>query len=179
MTKLQRLRSIITGAIMISVGILMIINGEDSIGIIMGLLAFSLTLNGLRMLIYYFSMARHMVDGDQILIRGLITFDLGSFTATLTTFSQVYVMGYLIIIHVFNGFIDVLLSLESKRVEAPSWKLSLFTGIFNIGIGLACVIFARSIRTAVYVYSAGVIYSGLIKIIMAFRKTAVVYITPS
>ena len=119
-----------------------------------------------------------MVGGDQIFVRGLIMFDFGSFTATLTNLSQIYVMGYLIGAHAFSGMIDVMRALEAKKLASPSWKLTFSTGIVNIILAVVCLVFLRSTSTAVYIYSAGLIYSSIIRIISSFRKTAVVYITP-
>ncbi len=179
MTKWQRVKSVFSGLIILLAGLVMLLIGEDAVIIIMSLLALSLTLKGLKMLLYYFRMARHMVGGNQILIRGLILFDLGSFTASMTQFSQIYVICYLVVIHMFNGLIDVLRALEAKRFESSSWKFNISSGIFNIIIGLSCIVFINSTSIAVYIYSAGLIYSAITRIISSFRKTAVVYITPS
>lgn len=179
MTKWQRIKGILAGLVMMLGGVLMALAGGDAAQVIMLLLALSLTISGIRMLVYYFTMARHMVGGDQILIRGLILFDLGAFTGTLINISQIYIMGYLVGIHAFSGVVDVMRAMEAKRLESPSWKLNLSTGIINIILAVTCIVFLRSERTAVYIYSAGLIYSALIRIITSFRKTAVVYITPS
>ncbi len=179
MTKLQRVKGVAVGLIMLILGTSMALIGADAAFLIMGLLALTLNIKGIKMLIYYFNMARHMVGGDQILVRGLILFDLGTFTATLTQFPQLYIMGYLLTVHAFSGIIDVMRALEAKHFDSPSWKLNLSTGVINIIIGLSCVVFINSMSTAVYIYSAGIIYSAIIRIVTSFRKTAVVYITPS
>ncbi len=179
MTKWQRIKGVLVGLVMLLAGAGMALLGAEAAPLIMGILALSLTLGGIKTLFYYFSMARHMVGGDQILIRGLILFDLGSFTASLTQFSQLYIMGYLLAVHAFSGFVDVLRALEAKRFDSPSWKLNLSTGIINITIGILCVVFMKSMDIAVYIYSAGIIYSAIVRIILSFRKTAVAYITPS
>ncbi len=179
MTKWQRIKGVFVGIVMMFSGVLMALAGGEAAHIIMLLLALSLTISGIRMLVYYFTMARHMVGGDQILIRGLILFDLGTFTGTLTNISQVYIMGYLVGIHAFSGIVDVMKVLEAKRLDSHSWKLNLSTGIVNIILAVTCIVFLRSERIAVYIYSTGLIYSALIRIITSFRKIAVVYITPS
>ena len=179
MTKWQRIKGVLVGIVMMFGGVLMALAGGEAALIIMLLLALSLTISGIRMLIYYFSMARHMVGGDQILIRGLILFDLGAFTGTLITISQIYIMGYLVGIHAFSGVVDVMRAMEAKKLDSSSWKLNLSTGIVNIILAVTCIVFLRSEGIAVYIYSAGLIYSAFIRIITSFKKTAVVYITPS
>lgn len=179
MTKWQRIENFIIGIVILLGGVLLALAGAESIPLIVLLLALSLTITGLKMLIYYFSLARHMVDGDQILIRGLILFDLGAFSCTLSSFSTIYVMGYLIAVHAFSGFVDVMRALEAKRLSAPSWKMVFATGAVNIILAMMCIVFLRRDSIAVYIYSAGLIWSAVSRIITSFRKTAVVYITPS
>lgn len=179
MTKWQRIENFIIGIVIMLGGAVLALAGSESVPLIVLLLALSLVITGLKMLIYYFSLARHMVDGDQILIQGLILFDLGAFTCTLTNYSTVYIMGYLIAVHAFSGFVDVTRALEAKRLSAPSWKLNFSTGVVNIILAVLCIVFLRSESIAVYIYSAGLIWSAIAKIITSFRKTAVVYITPS
>ncbi len=179
MTKLQRIKNVLVGLLMLLSGALMAVLGSDAVALIMWILAASMSISGIKMLFYYLTMARHMVDGDQILIRGLILFDIGAFTATLSNISQIYIMGYLLGIHAFSGCIDVMRAIEAKKLTSSSWKLNFSTGIVNIILAVTCIVFLRSESIAVYIYSAGLIYSALIRIIMSFRKTAVVYITPS
>ncbi len=179
MTKLQRINSFFIGLLMLSLGICLILLQDKAISLIMGFLALSLTVTGIKKLYYYFTMAKFMVGGDDTLIKGLILFDLGTFTATLTRYSRLYVMVYLLAVHAFSGFIDVLRALEAKRLGSPAWKLSLSSGIINIAVALSCVVFLKSATISVYIYSAGLIYSALVRVILSFRKTAVVYITPS
>ena len=179
MTKWQRIKSVFIGILMIFIGVLMVFMGAEACSLIMIILSLSLTISGLKMLIYYFTMARHMVGGDQILIRGMIIFDLGAIAETLTNISQIYIMGYLLAIHAFSGFVEILREVKKKRLDSPGWKLKFSTGIVNIILAVICIVFLRSTSIAVYLYSAGLIYSAIIRIISAFRKTAVVFITPS
>ena len=179
MTKWQRIKSVFIGILMIFIGVLMVFMGAEACSLIMIILSLSLTISGLKMLIYYFTMARHMVGGDQILIRGMIIFDIGAIAEKLTNISQIYIMGYLLAIHAFSGFVEILRAVEAKRLDSPGWKLKFSTGIVNIILAVICIVFLRSTSIAVYFYSAGLIYSAIIRIISAFRKTAVVFITPS
>ena len=120
-----------------------------------------------------------MVGGRRILYRGVIILDLGLFTLTVSDNTKVYVAFYLLGIHFFYGIIDILRSRESRRINAPSWKLSLITGLGNIMITVIAFIFAADLRTLnvlVYLYAAGVIYSGFLRILSSLRRTAIIYI---
>lgn len=70
MTKWQRIKGVFAVIVMMLGGVLMALAGSEAAQVIMLLLSLSLTISGIRMLVYYFTIARHMVGGDQILIRG-------------------------------------------------------------------------------------------------------------
>lgn len=179
MTVVQRIKNIITGVGMIAGGILMTLYPDMGIGAAALILSISLTLYGFRQIIYYITLARKMVGGRRILYRGVIILDLGLFTLTVSDNTKVYVAFYLLGIHFFYGIIDILRSREARRINAPSWKLSLITGLGNIMITVIAFIFAADLRTLnilVYLYAAGVIYSGFLRILSSLRRTAIIYI---
>jgi uncharacterized membrane protein HdeD (DUF308 family) len=84
-------------------------------------------------------------------------------------------MLYLAGLHGFSGFIDIMRAIESKKMNA-SWKLNISHGIINVLIALLCLVFLKTVWVATLCYSLGLIYSGIIRIIQAFRRTAIVYI---
>ena len=149
--------------------------GESGFMLVSLLLSFGLVIFGVRNLIFYFTMARHMVGGRTMLYRAVIVFDMGMFTLTLTDIPTIYVMLYLIGIHAFSGTIDILLALESKRSES-AWKLGISHGIMDVLIALLCLVFLGSVTVAIYIYSFGLCYSGVMRIIRGVRRTAIVYI---
>ena len=175
MTKIQRIWSIFFGLIMVAMGVVLPIYPKYAFAAITILLGLSLFLSGFRQLIYYFTMARHMVGGRTMLYRAVIVFDMGMFTLTLTDIPTIYVMLYLIGIHAFSGTIDILLALESKRSES-AWKLGISHGIMDVLIALLCLAFLGSVTVAIYIYSFGLCYSGVMRIIRGVRRTAIVYI---
>ena len=67
-------------------------------------------------------------------------------------------------------------AMEAKRLQAASWKMSLIHGIVNVVMAGLCLAFIGTVEVAVEIYAAGLVYSGIIRIIQAFRKTTVVYI---
>ena len=176
MTTFQRIRSVLAGLLMILLALLLFLDPEDNFALVAVILSLSLSFRGLRTLFFYFTMARHMVGGKAMLYVGIIILDAGLLTSSMLNTSQLYVMLYLLGIHAFSGAIDILRGLESKRLAAGSWHLKVAHGVVNIAIAVISVIFIRSPATLAYLYALGLFSSALIRIVTAFRKTAVVYI---
>ena len=172
----QRVKNVLIGILIILGSIIMIAIPESGIKIAAFILSLSLFIYGIRSLIFYFSMARHMVGGRIMLYLGVIILDLGMFTLMMSNIPTIYIVLYLVIIYVFSGVIDVLRALEAKKYGASTWKLSLVSGFINIVVGILCVVFIRSTNMIVYFYCAGLIYSAIVRIITAFRKTEIVFI---
>ena len=175
MNQIKRIGSIIAALFMISGAALMVYETEFGYPFILLILGVSLELAGIRELIYYFSMARHMVGGNMMLIKGVILLDFGALTVSLTDVPSGYVILYLLGIHVFSGIVEVLRAFEAKRYGG-SWKLKFFHGILNMAIVLICVVNFNRPEIAVYVYASGLVYSAILRVITAFRRTAVVSI---
>ena len=176
MTLAQRVRHILAGLLMLLGSALLLLNPEDGYPLVLLVLTVTLLAAGLRYLIYYFRMARHMVGGKDILFRGLIVFDAGVFALTLSDVPGLYVMVYLLFIHGFAGVVNILRAVEARGMQAGSWRLSLATGIANLLVLAACVLFAYSEEKLVLIYAIGLAYSALLRIASAFRRSAIVYI---
>ena len=158
---------------------IMIRLGEDGFLLVSTLLSLGLIVFGARNLIYYFSMARHMVNGRSILYLGVIALDFGIFTLSIANGRGAFVALYLLGVYAFSGVIDILRAREARQFEAPSWRLRLAEGIANIGVAAAAVVFGLfrgDLRSVTLIYAAGLLYSALLNPISAFRKTAIVYI---
>ena len=106
----------------------------------------------------------------------MIVLDLGIFATTLDQMPKLYIVLYLLCVYAFSGGIDVLRSLEARRVGAVSWRINLISGLINIAISIVCLIFLRSTNVIVYIFAAGLAWFSLVRIFTAFRKTAVLYI---
>jgi len=107
---------------------------------------------------------------------GVMILNLGLVTVTMSSVSSFYVMLYLIAVHGFSGVMGLLHGLESRKLGSDTWAFPLIDGIVNILIAVACVIFIGSMSIAVYIFGAGLIYSGIVRIVNAFRRTAIVYV---
>ena len=175
MTKIQRVKEVLFGLVMILVGLFFMITPNESYPFITSLLCLGMILRGVRLLLFYFRMARYMVDGRSMLYQAVIMIDLGLFTGALTQVPLMYVMLYLIAIHMFTGAIDILRAMESRRYGS-SWKLTFSSGVINVLLAIVCLIFIKMTMIAVMIYAVGMIYAGVMRIITAFRRTAMVYI---
>lgn len=178
MTRRRRILNIITGLVTLLVGILLFIDTVDGLKVVAFILSLTFTLRGLRTLIYYFSMARYMVGGKMMLYIGMIFLDLGILTTAMDNNPGIYIVLYLMVIHIFSGLIDILRGIENRRLKAP-WAFNIVYGVSNISIAAVVLIggfFMHSVTAVVYIYAAGLIYTAFIRIAGAFRKQAIVYI---
>lgn len=175
MTKLQRIKSFFSGLISLAFSILILWDHDKGFELIMVVLGFSMVIRGIHSLVYYFTMARYMVGGKYSLYLGIIMFDFGVFTLAMSDIPRIYIVLYLMACNAFSGVIDIMRGLEARSYEG-SWKLNTAHGIVNIIIAIACCVFISSKRILVYIYAAGLIYSSIIRIINAFRRSAIVYI---
>ena len=175
MTSFQRVKAILSGLLMIvCCGVLV---GWPALGFpLIGLIVcVSLLAEGVHSLIYYITMARHMVGGQLQFYKGLFMLDIGLFFLTMNDPPTATIMLYLLIGNVIAGVIDVLKARESRRLGS-NWKISLATGIINVVSGIACVFCLGSPAILVYIYAAGLFYTACLRILSAFRKTAIIYI---
>lgn len=172
----QRIKNILIGIAIILGALILIAFPEDGIIITASILSLSLFIYGIKTLIYYVTMARHMVGGRIMLYLAVVVLDLGMFTMMLTNIPKIYIVLYLVVVYAFAGVVSILRALEAKRYQAPMWKLSPISGIINVVIAILCIIFMRSTNMIVYLYCAGLIYSAIVRIVTAFRETAIVYI---
>jgi len=179
MTKIQRIEKIISGILMLACCFLLVNEPEFGLYVVALILGVSLLLSGLRSLIFYFTMARHMVGGKAILYRAIIILDLAVFTLSMVDDPHYFIMLYLLVIHAFSGVMAILRALEARRYGASAWHRSFASGIVNIIVALgavAAVVFLHSTTDLVFLYAACLFYSGCVQIVSAFQKTAIVYI---
>ena len=163
--------------IMIALAIsFMVWRNDDSYLTVMLLLTLGLAIQGLKDIIFYFTMARHMAGGKLILVQGVIILDFALLTGSLSDVPKIYILLYLIAIHAFSGMIEILRAMEARRSVSGPWKLKFSHGIINMILALSCFIFIRQTNTALIIYSIGLLYSGLMRIGSVFRKTTFVMI---
>ena len=179
MTKTARIINILFGLCMLVMAGLIIMYPQLSTPFILGVIGLGMTVKGIRSLFYYFSMAKHMVGGKRVLYRGIIFLDVGVLTSTLADSPELTVIIYIAVLSAFTGLLAVLKARESMKLGSPHWKGSMLYGVLNILVA-ATVIYFGSVdyqpHIATLMFAAGLIYSAILKIASAFRKTAIVYI---
>ncbi len=175
MTIWQRLRKILFAFLMILIGIAMLAFGERAYMAIIGVFSISLEIIGLRMLWFYFRMARHMVGGRTILFRGVLFFDFGIFTGSLAWVPRGYVLMYLAGTLAFSGIVDLVGANEARGINS-SWKFKTFQGVVKVMFAIICLIFMRSGARVVNICAAGFIFSAVMSIVNALRRQQVITI---
>ena len=179
MNWLQRIRKRVSGILLIAAGALFIILPDIKYMLLLAGLGIYLLIYGARMMIYYFTMARLMVGGRAILYKSVILLDLAMVTVSMTSFSPMYLIIYLVGVYAAAGVIDILRGLEAKKLDAPEWKMKFASGLFNIVIAGAAGVSGIALRSAdisEYIFGGGLIWSGVTNIADAFRRTRIVYI---
>lgn len=176
MTKWQRIKSVFLGLISLVFSIVLILDHNIGFPLIMIVFGVSMVIYGVYSLVYYFMLARHMVGGKYPLYIGIIMLDFGMFSLTIFDKSRMYVILYLIVCNVFSGVVDILRAHEARSYQG-AWKLKLARGIVSVLTAIACCVFIKSDSILVYIYAAGLISSSCTRIITAFRRSAIVYIS--
>ena len=179
MTKLQRIRKVLLAVLMLLCCFVLVKEPENGFYIVALIISVSLLLYALRCLLYYFTMARHMVGGKSVLFKGIILLDLAVFTISMVNDPQYFIVLYLLGIHAVSGVLSILRALEARRYQAPSWRRSLISGIANLTVAVLAVVagfFHHSTTDLVYIYAACLFFSACDQLITAFQRTAIVYI---
>ena len=179
MTRTNRIINVLFGLCMLVMAGVMIAYPQQSMPFILGIIGLGMTIRGIRSLIYYLSMARHMVGGKSVLYRGIIFLDIGVLSSTLADSPERTLIIYIACFTAFTGLLAVLRAREAISVGSPQWKGSMIYGVLNIIFAVTVTVCGFVIympQIAVFIYAAGLIYSGILKIASAFRKTAIVYI---
>ena len=179
MTLVQRIRTVLGALLTILCAILLLFLKEDGYLLVCLLLSLSLIVYGVRTLIYYFTMARHMVDGRGVFFKGILILDFGVFTLSISQNYSTFIVFYLLFAHAFSGIVEVLRALEARRFQSGSWRLTMIQGFLRIGFAVAAVIIGfviGDLQTLTGIYAIGLIWSAVIQFFSGFRKTAIVYI---
>ena len=179
MTKVRKIGTIGISLLTIIVGILILIMGIDGFQYMILLISISFIISGLHQLFYYVTMARKMVGGKSILVRGLLTLDIGVFFLTKmdnpVSFIILYILGY----HLLAGVVDVLKVLENRRMGVSIWGFNLFYGIANIAFAIICLICILGIGNVIlvtYLYGLWLLFTAVIKIVSVYKEQSAVII---
>lgn len=176
MTKFQKIKECLFAVGILLFGVSILAFSNDGYGILISVLALSMFIYGIKNIIYFITMARHMVGGIYLLYRGIIATDLGLFTVSLSNIPKLYVLMYFAILHGFSGGVQLLRALDTKKQGAPGWKIKMLLSLGNLFIAVACIAFIRSEDIVVIIYAVGLFYSAAIRILDAVRKKGIIHI---
>lgn len=179
MTRTRRGWNILIGFLTLLIGLGLLIDPIGGLRVVAFILTISLTIRGMQSLWYYLTMARFMVDGRLILYRGMVYLDLGLLTHAMSSTAILYIVLYLAGLHSFSAVVGILGAFEAKKLGSPSWKRKMVQGVLDLLMTAVVLIggFAfDSVRSVVYIYGIGLIYSACLRIGSAFRRNAIVYI---
>ena len=179
MTDMQRVKKVLLALLMLLCAWVMFRMPEEGFYIVALIVSFSAILYGLRKLIYYCTMARHMVGGGATLIPGVIALDLGVFILTTVDDPKLFIVVYMLGIHGFSGAMAVMQAIEARRYRSPAWKWKLAGGLANLTVAVLAVVaglFLHSTADLAYLYAASLVCSAAVQLFSACRRTAIVYI---
>lgn len=172
----KRVSYFFLGLIMMLCSLIMFWYPEVGYQVVLLILELMLLIRGIRQLIFYFCMARHMVGGISIFYHGILLFDAGLFALNLHDVPRMYAMLYLIGYMLFSGVIDAGRANEVRKQNSGHWKYQLFSGIIKILVSFICINYLDSMEIIAMIYGIGLLHSALLHIVTAFRRTAVVYV---
>ncbi len=179
MTKVQRILRVFEGIMMLLCAVLLNVAPFGGYVIVIVILALSLINYAFRRLIFYFTMARYMVGGRSILYSAVIILDFGILMLGFVSLPGIYLAIYLGVIHLVSGGVDIYNAIDAKKLGSSLWLRGAVVGAINIVIAFVAIVAGlttKSVQIFVVIYSIGLVYSAIIRIVSAFRKTAIVYI---
>ena len=172
---MRRIGNIVLSLLMVACCVLLMGAPDSAIVLVAFVLGIWLLASGLKSLVYYFTMARHMVGGLRLLFIALITIDIGGFVLLFIYQPKISIVLYLVGYNMFTAIIGIVRVVESKMVDSH-WKASLFHSIVNIALAIACIAFINSDQVVIAVFCIGLFYQACVRFVRAIRPTEIIYI---
>ena len=120
-----------------------------------------------------------MFGGKSTLCQAIIILYLALFLTTMVFMGEVVIIIYLLGIYAFTGVVDILRAFEAMKMKASNWKVKLITGLISVLFAVSLVVAGfviGNMQIIVYGYCLSLVYSAVVKIATAFKRTAIVYI---
>ncbi len=175
MNTLRKIISIVWALIVVVLAYCMIAVPEFGHVVIVFVIAFGLIVKGVKYLVFYFKIAKHMVGGKAIFYYGVLYLNFEFFTGRLFYFLDVFLMIFLLGFYFFFGFVSIMRAFEMKKMDSH-WKLKFCEGLGYVIVAVVGIVFIQSMLMASIIYCAGLLYSAVMGIISSFRQTSIVYI---
>ncbi len=176
MGKAKRIMYVVTGLFMIASSVIMSVFYEVGYIVVLIILEIMLFAHGIRLLFYYFTLARYMVGGISIFYKGILFLDSGLFALNMDDIPRPYAMVYLVGCLIVSGVIDVMRANTARKLESAHWKYQCSSGIIKIIVSVICLCLINSPAMLTIIYSLGLLHAGIGRIATAFRETDIVYV---
>ena len=163
------------GLLMIACGIVILLEPKGGLLVVAFVLNLTLLLYGVRKLVYYIRMARHMTGGLSLLFIAVIAIDVGVFAVAVIDNPQLVIALYLITYNAITGILAIARGIESKLFGSP-WVLSIMHGLVNIALAGLCIAFYNSNEIMIWIFCIVLFYNAGVRLTSAFRPTEIIYI---
>ena len=175
MDRVQRVGNAIFGTLLAASGILLIFSPRLGLPIVALALGVALISYGIRKLVFFFTMARHMVGGMTLLFVGIIALDMGAFALTLIDDPRISIVLFLIGYNGFLALVNAVRAMERRKLEM-SWKPSLVRAVVNLLLALACLVFIGWQDVLIVILCVSLFYLAATRLSDAFHRTDIIYI---
>jgi len=174
MTRFQRIKNIFIAMLLILLALLLVVIKEKGYFLVFGILAFTWFFEAIGLILYYFTMARFMVDGKMILLKGVILLDFAVFALYLDDVAPIYIMLYLAVGMIFVNFLEIFRAFDSKKSGSRQWKFRMLAGISGIILAAICLYHYKTPELSGYIYAIELVYSAIVRIYNSFRNVSFV-----
>ena len=167
---MKKIIQIIIAIGILLVALILILAPKGALETVAAIISLLLFVAGVRYMVMYFTLARHMVGGRALFYIGLIMLDVSILSGLVLQKSQRLILLYLVGMHAFYGVVQLLRAFEAKKYETSAWRFKLLNALVNLAISVACIFFIRQENTMALIFAAGLIHTAIVRVIAAFRK---------
>ena len=175
MSKLRRIANLLLSLLMIAGGVVLMLDPENGLPLVALVLGLALMIYGIHKLVYYITMARHMVGGLLLLFISVIAIDISVFALTQIEDPRLSIVLYLVCYNAFTGVLAIARAVESKIFKSR-WLPSFIHGVINVVLAVLCLVFVGSDQIVIAIFCFGLFYNAFARLVSAFKPTEVIYI---
>ena len=176
MSKARRIFKIIGAVVIIQIALILMLIPDIAFRLIGVIFALMLIFYGLKFIIFYITHASHMVNGKWFLVLGLILFDVGVFASLMDDPPKLFIITYVAGAHLIGAILRLIRAVGNKKDNNPGWIIDCMQSLGNFIQVAVCIIFSQFVEVPVFIYCSGLIYSSILQIIQACKRTAIVYV---
>lgn len=176
MTRARRIIKIIGAVVLIHIALFLMLIPYVAFQLIGMMFSIMLIFYGLKFILFYITHASHMVNGKWFLVLGLVLFDVGVFASLMQNQSKLLMIIYIAGAHLIGAILRLIRAVGNKKDNNPGWIIDCMQSIGNFIQVAVCIIFSQYVEVPVFIYCSGLIYSAILSIIQACKRTAIVYV---